>query len=85
MVVLVPDRAKREENQNKDPEADDTYVVYKHHSKDMAGVVLTETLCRLWDHTDGQDRVMCLDADGLEALRAKGRIPVRYWKVLEGG
>ena len=80
MVSLVPTAAKIQPdvmaNINK------KYILYKYKGVvDGSEVTLTETLFRPWDPTDGQRRVMLLDASGLKALRVKGPILVRYWKA----
>ena len=84
MVYLVPTAARIQPDVM--ARISKNFILYKHKGVvNGTEVTLTETLFRMWDPTDGQDRVMLVDDDDLAALRAKGHIPVRYWKVLEGG
>ena len=61
VVFLVPDSTP---GANRNPKADD-FIVYRHKSLDDESVVLAETKVHPWDNKDGQDRVMLVDADGL--------------------
>jgi hypothetical protein len=77
VVFLAPDSTP---GANRNPKAD-AFIIYKHKSLDDESVVVAETRVHPWDNQDGHDRVMLVDADGLEALQAKGIIQVRYWKA----